>query len=446
LKSFCKDKSPQTLLILATCLFFHGPLQAQSLPAFSEHFKSSAIGSVQRKESENFSVEWVHPRDAVIADDALRYLEAARSSLEVPFAQALLGDSAKAPVEIYPDLRSFSAVSGLSLARFRATGTIALTLDQRLMILSPRNLATGYSWAETLVHEYIHYLIRRISLHFVPIWLHEGTAQLYQGYPLVKEPELRPSQWGLFKKRRESGDLLSYQTLQEPFPMRATPEEAELAYVQAFLFTRWLDRQCGVVSLIREAEARKSLGSALQICSGRPAEQLEKEFLTQIMGSIEIPKTREVDFYALDFSGGDPLEVEGKRLRQESRNFAQISSELFGQGRYRASAIEMEKALSDLPAGPPSWRRHLALSYSRIEEDKRAQEVLRQVLADYPTDAASWFLLGQQYSAAAKWPQAWNAFLRTFYTNPFLDGLEEARQRVLESQPDLANQFLPSVR
>lgn len=412
------------------------------LVSFERFFsQNSQYGSVQSKESENFKVTWVNERDAIIADALLAHMEAAHNELSSTFAVAMKSKK-KVPIEVFPDLQSFSKVSRLSLSRFRATGTIALTLEQRLMILSPRNLVKGYSWAETAVHEYIHYLIREISPQLIPIWLHEGAAQVYQSYPYETEPQLKPSQWGLFKKRRKANKLLDLETLREPFPYRETPEEAELAYIQALIFVRWLDQQCGVIPLLQSIETRKSVSRGLEECTGKSLAVLESEFVPKIMGQVEVPEGSDVEFYARSFEGGDLIESEGRKADQDAQNYAQLSTELFGQGRYRASAMEMEKALSKSVVSPPSWRRHLAISYSKSGKTDESKKVLKSVVEDYPEDAGAWYLIGEKHLSQKRWSDAWQAFLRSFFTNPFLDGLDERMAQLQEKKPELKDQFL----
>ncbi len=417
---------------------FNSTIEARSgrLANFDDYFKDSSLGKVQTKMSGHFKVSWAHPRDEIIVEALLAHLSAADLELAPLFKDQSGGDK-KVPVEIFPDLKSFSAVSELPLARFKATGTIALTLDQRLMILSPRNLVTGYSWASTVVHEYVHYLIRDISLEYIPIWLHEGVAQLYQGFPYTKRATLQPSQWGLFKKYRNKKKLLSLETLKEPFPMRNDPEEAELAYIQALLFVQWLDQKCGAVQLIRWSEDLKGVEPALAKCVKMPARELAQKFIPEIMNRVEIPPGSDVEFFARDFSSQDPLEREGKMQDQKSRNFATLSSKLFDQGRYRASAYEIHQAIKLSAAPPPSWQRQAYLALQKSNQTKEAETTLNKLLRDYPEDATGWFLKGSAELARGQESAAWQSFLRSFFVNPFLDGLEEEVLTLKQKNPQL---------
>jgi len=426
------------LCVLSGLVLCSTNLQAK-LPAFREFFKSSSLGPVKSKESAHFVVSWVHPRDEVIVDALLEHIEWAHRDLEPIFKDQ--SSTHKAPVEIFPDLKDFSEVSGLSMARFRATGTIALTLEQRMMILFPRNLAFGYGWAETVVHEYIHYLIREISENMVPIWLHEGTAQLFQGYPYEKKPVLKPAQWGLFKKYKKQNKLLSLKSLQEPFPYKKDPEEAELSYVQALLFADWLNQSCGAIQLIRWAEAAQDLGAALEKCTKKSYKDLDAEFLPKIMAQVKIPEGSDVEFYARDFSGRDPVEVEGQKKDRESRNFAELGSRLFNQGRFRASAFEMDRAIHKTPAPPPSWQRQLAVSYQRANDLSKSAQVLDKLLKDYPEDASGWFLRAAQLKKEKKHLESWNALLHAFFVNPFLESLTDEMHLLKEEFPKFSYSF-----
>lgn len=427
--------------ILMTILGILGALTADvfasKLPRFADYFQSSPLGKVQTKERGPFVVSWVHPRDEIIVDALLEHLTRAEKLLAPQFRN-MSGDQKKIPVEIFPDLKSFSDVSGLSRARFKATGTIALTLDQRLMILSPRNLTGGYSWAVTVVHELIHYLIREINPENVPIWLHEGTAQVFQGYPQKKEWNLQPSQWGLFKKAKQNKKLLSLETLKEPFPYRKDPEEAELAYIQAFLFAQWLDKKCGVVELIRMAQQTQDMDKALTQCTQMSLSELSRRFIPEILGSFKIPETSDVKFYARDYSGVDPVDLETRNMDRKSKDFAQLANELFKQGRYKASTIEMEKAFKSTPVHPPSWSRQLATAYEKSNQSASARQVLDRLLQDYPEDAGGWYLLGQQKLRSADAPGAWRAFLNAFFVNPFMDGLMDDMKALEERHPDFS--------
>ncbi len=403
-----------------------------SLASYATFYKDSKWGAVKTRNSDNFQVSWVHPSDEVLVEGLLSHLERAHRDLAQVFALPTPRKT-KVSVELFPDLKSFSTLSGLPLARFRATGTIALTLDQRLMILSPRNLVSGFSWAVTAVHEYIHYMIREISMNHIPIWLHEGVAQYYQDWPQQKTATLRPADWGLFKRYRDSKGLLSLEALKEPFPYKKNPEEAALAYAQSLILVKLLEERCGLVPLIRWAEEKRSIDKAMATCLG--TSQLETEFQI-LMKNVKVPTDRVVEYYARDFSGQDAFQSESQKVDREARDFGQLSYELFKQGRFKPSVVEMEKAFMKIPVPPPSWARQMALGLMKSGEPKRASSVLQKHLENYPEDAAAWFLWARHKLESDQHRPAWEALMRAFFINPYIDDLAPTVDRMRAKNPE----------
>jgi TolA-binding protein len=160
------------------------------------------------------------------------------------------------------------------------------------------------------------------------------------------------------------------------------------------------------------------------------------------MARIEVPKNSDVQFFARDFSSTDPLEAEGKAANQRSRNLAQLSSEMFKQGRYRAASIEMEKALVKSGVAPPSWRHQLAKSLLKIGKINDAKIVLNRVIDDYPRDGSAYFILGNLAYEKSEFERAWRFFVRAYFLNPFLDGLFEKMLVIQQRKPELAKDYV----
>src|SRR5262249_36050004 len=107
-------------------------------------------------QSEHFALKYPKGMEDVLVPYALEGLEAARSALEDDFGWA---PPERVRVEIYSDIKDLAAVSTLTLREIETSGTIALCKWNRLMIVSPRALVRGYSWLDTLNHEYTHYVV-----------------------------------------------------------------------------------------------------------------------------------------------------------------------------------------------------------------------------------------------------------------------------------------------
>ncbi|HET9450557.1 MAG TPA: hypothetical protein VFO83_06730, partial [Aggregicoccus sp.] len=127
-----------------------------------------------RAESEHFILLYPKGKDEVLAPYALETLEAIHAALKEDLGYAPPG---KVRVEVVNSARDLSRVSTLTLKQIQTTGTIAICKFNKLMVTSPKAVARGYDWQDTLAHEYIHLVVSRKSANTVPIWLHEGLAK-----------------------------------------------------------------------------------------------------------------------------------------------------------------------------------------------------------------------------------------------------------------------------
>ena len=82
----------------------------------------------------------------------------------------------KVRVELFPDARAFYLASTLSVRDIEVTGAVGLTKFNKLQFLSPRALVHGYRWLDAISHEYMHYLIVKLTSNKAPIWFHEGLS------------------------------------------------------------------------------------------------------------------------------------------------------------------------------------------------------------------------------------------------------------------------------
>ena len=98
--------------------------------------------------------------DAVLVPYARDTLEAAYQALHDD-----LGFDAEIPirVEFYRSPSDLAAVSSLSQAEVARTGTIALCKWARLMVTTPRALAYGYPWLDSINHELVHYAVSTLT-------------------------------------------------------------------------------------------------------------------------------------------------------------------------------------------------------------------------------------------------------------------------------------------
>ncbi len=77
----------------------------------------------------------------------------------------------------FPIQRHSIYASSLSARDIEVTGAVGIAQFNKLMVLSPRSLVHGYRWLDAISHEYMHYLIIKLTANKAPIWFHEGLAK-----------------------------------------------------------------------------------------------------------------------------------------------------------------------------------------------------------------------------------------------------------------------------
>src|SRR5262249_29214924 len=154
------------------------------------------------------------------------------------------------------EVADLAKVSTLTRREIETSGTIALCKFNRLMIVSPRALARGYPWLDTLAHEYTHFVVSRVSANTVPIWLHEGLAQVEeQEWRAPGPPPLTPMMEHLLATALGKGRRLI--TFEEMYPsMAKLPSQADtaLAFAEVFTVVEYLNERvgaAGIAQLIR---------------------------------------------------------------------------------------------------------------------------------------------------------------------------------------------------
>jgi hypothetical protein len=92
----------------------------------------------------------------ILREEALDVMERSRSTYDALFGG---GPDHEVLLDIFPTAQRFIQASGLPPEAVRKTGVVALSKWSRLLILSPRSMARGYGWKDTVAHEYIHLVV-----------------------------------------------------------------------------------------------------------------------------------------------------------------------------------------------------------------------------------------------------------------------------------------------
>jgi len=208
-----------------------------------------ALGDALTLRSDDGRVEAVFadPRDAILAP----YLFDAMAAAYVTLGDAI-GVHPDHPIrfEFYDEPGKLALVTPLTLDNIYTTGTVGICKYRRIMMITPRVMIYGYSWLDTAVHEYVHYLLTIRTKNAAPVWMQEGLAKLME--TRWREPgqkQLSAPIRKLLHDAIEADELVTLEQMHPSVAMLPSQELAALAYAEAETMLGLLEEQRGSAGL-----------------------------------------------------------------------------------------------------------------------------------------------------------------------------------------------------
>ncbi len=341
-------------------------------------------------ESGRFAISYARSIDGVITDYAFPVLK--RSLISLSKHLDWKPGRAKIRVEIYPDVKSFSTATTLSMKEIKTSGAVAICKFNRIMITSPRLYLRGYRWADTLAHELTHYVLIRKTGHDIPVWLHEGIAKYSE--TLWRQGgasnQLTPMQSTLLAEARKTDQFIPFEDMAISLVKLDSSHEVALAYAEVVSFIHYLNAEHGVESLgelIGRIESGKTVGSALSEVAGGSTDKmfgrwknwLNDVSLDPIPGLRVLPRklTEKRDNTAREerMSGSVP---------EDAQKYIRLGDMLRDAQRPGGAVKEYRKALQRSDKISPDLRVELARVLMRSDQITPAETTLSEVGKYYP--------------------------------------------------------------
>ena len=368
-------------------------LSVEARDAIKEHREDNAGSVVIR----------YPPEDEVLVPYAREALQASVRALG-----ADLGFQPAQPIriELYRSPSDLAAVTSLSVAEVSRTGTIALCKWARLMVTTPRALAYGYPWLDTISHEMVHYAVSTLTGDKAPVWLQEGLAKfLERRWREAPGSRIPPAMEHLLAKALRTGKLISFDAMHPSMAKLPSAEDATLAFAEVANAIAYLHEKGGMGAL-RDAITRVAKGedarAAVAAAAGVGWPEFERGWRAFMVAqhyrtfpSIDMPTTHvrkgpamasrrkpaEEDALSASIKAGAPY----RHLR--------LGNMFLRRDRLRAAVIEYEKGAkalgpADRPRADPSsnwvFPVKLGRSYLSLGEPERALKAVAPVQALYP--------------------------------------------------------------
>jgi tetratricopeptide (TPR) repeat protein len=391
-------------------------------------------GSLKRIESTHFIISLDEKQDGILADYVTDALEMTFRTMADKYG---FRPKEKIRVEVFPDSKGFYYASTLS-ARDIEMGAVGLAQFNKLMMLSPRALVHGYRWLDAVSHEYMHYLILRLTSNKAPIWFHEGLAKFEETEWRRGPTYLSALYQSLLGKALAEKKLIPFEKMEPSVVKLETPEEVQLAYAQAASAIEFVIARSGHEGL-REIMKRmatsqeRGASESIKDVLGLKFEEFEthwKEFLAakefkEIGGAtarrykIKEGKTDE-----------DRLEMEEIKSLV-SRNRAHLGDLLKERGRTGAAVSEYRRALDGAPDSVPILTR-LSSVLKDLDRNDEALDILKKARAFSPDHPTIYTSLGQIYLKAGNSKEARDAFQESLQINPFNPDVHQGLARAYE--------------
>jgi Flp pilus assembly protein TadD len=377
--------------------------------------------------------------DAVLVPYARDTLEAAYQALHDD-----LGFDAEIPirVEFYRSPSDLASVSSLSQAEVARTGTIALCKWARLMVTTPRALAYGYPWLDSINHELVHYAVSTLTGDKAPVWLQEGLAKFLERR--WREPaggRIPPAMEHLLAKALHTNKLIPFDAMHPSMAKLPSAEDATLAFAEVANAIAYLHSKGGMPAL-RDAIKRVAAGddarAAVAAAAGGSWADFERGWRAfmaaqhyKTFPAIDIPTTHIRKPGAIA-SGRKPSEEDALSNTLKAGapfRHLRLGNMLLRRDRPRAAVAEYEKGAKAVAAGGRAARGDpsaawvfpvkLGRTYLALGEPDRALKALAPVQAIYPDLPWPSLIAGEALIAKGTPAEALGPLRASLATNPF---------------------------
>jgi tetratricopeptide (TPR) repeat protein len=365
------------------------------------------------------------------------------------------------PVDVFHDPRGLAQVSSLTEKEITTSGTIALCKYNRLMITSPKALARGYSWLDTLAHEFIHLIISEKSKNTVPIWLHEGLAKysesLWYGEPGLA---LEPASENLLADATQDNDLVTFEEMHPSMAKLPSQEKTALAFAEVFTVIEFMHQRevrgttgFGITNqLLSVLSSGASMDASLSQAVGFDLRQMQtawrKYLKKRPFRRIPGAQPRQLIFVKGDVNAAMVEEEEDERAVEDTdnvknRKWVRLGNLLRRRGHKKAATLEYEKAIH---AGHhpknASLLNRLAGLYMDLERFDKASALVSKTIAIFPNDPQTRILEGRLALRQKRYSEARHAYDRAAWENPFHPEIYMAAYEIaeLEKNEDAVSQ------
>jgi tetratricopeptide (TPR) repeat protein len=382
-----------------------------------------STATLQPIETAHFRIFLDPDKDAALASYVAEVLEQSYQRLGEIFR---FTPTEKMRVEIFPTTATFYPASSLSTRDIEVSGAIGICKFNKIMLLSPRNLARGYRWTDALSHEYIHYIVVQLSHNRAPIWLHEGIAKYFESaWRLPQGAWLDRRSESLLAHALRHNSFVGFKNMDPSLVKLDTTYQVQLAYAEASSAIDFIVKQRGAEGLLEVLQALRQTqeGGAAEAVArvmGMAFDTFQEQW-QQFLVAKQLQEHQGVHLprFELKQEGKMPTDELQQELQSNTvRLHARLGDRLRQNGRAPAAAAEYRRALTQDPYSPYLLNKLASVLMAQGEWQQALPHLQRaqQLSSD---DVATYTNLGRLYVALQDYAQARAALLEAVQINPF---------------------------
>jgi tetratricopeptide (TPR) repeat protein len=377
-----------------------------------------------RRESAHFVLFLEDRRDWVLAEPALETLEKSYRA-----AGEWLGHypQEKVRVEVIPRMERLEGVTGLTRREIENSGAVGICRFNKIMLLSPRLVPQGYRWRDALAHEYIHYLVVRMTSNGAPVWLQEGLARYGESlWRSSSGPDFQPGEETLLARAIQRETLIPFRKMDPSLVHLSGPGEVQLAFAECasaidFMFRRWkVEGVRRLLEALSFADRPVGTDAVLRNSLGTGLEEFEEDWLVYLREQDyrEVPGLRVPDF-RISSSGemGEEWDLEHWQPLEAQRHL-KLGDMLRLRGRSRAGLREYLKAQEISPASPYVLNK-VGRTLEELGRAEEAEAAFRRAIALHPDYPVSYVNLARLMEDREEWNEAAALLRASLDINPF---------------------------
>jgi tetratricopeptide (TPR) repeat protein len=382
----------------------------------------NVLAPFKRYETPHFVILLDEKQDGILVDYLADTLEKTHQTMAQQYG---FQPKEKVRVELFPDAKTFYLASTLSIRDIEVTGAVGLTKFNKLQFLSPKALVYGYRWLDAISHEYMHYLIVKLTSNKAPIWFHEGLSKYEETRWRNGPSYLSLLYETLLARAITDRKLIGFDRMEPSLIRLETPEDVQLAYAQAASAIEFIIARAGQGGL-REIMNRmagattRGASEAIREVLGLRFPEFEEQWKSFLVSKgFKEGQGINVRRYKVKEGKADEERLDMEEIKSlVARNRAHLADRLKERGRTSAAILEYRRAMSETRDSVPIMNR-LSSALIDLGRDEEALDILNRVIEISPDHPTPYTQLGHLYLKLKNLKKAREAFEEAIQINPF---------------------------